>query len=200
MASTSKVSICNTALTMIGADRINSFDEDTSNARACNAIYDQLRKEELISHPWNFATERVQLAQLSSTPAYGFNYEFSLPTDYLRIIAVQYDYAYRVEDFKLRSDQAPFRCEYIKDVEDVSEFSYAFIQLLTARLALELCYPISNSASLTERMEARYLQKRKWATSADSQEGTPRSIYDDSWTGARYSGLSGERYDKNYGI
>ena len=65
---TTKVNICNEALNMIGAKSIQSFDENTENARRCASIYDSSRKALLRMHPWSFAKKRVQLSPITTYP------------------------------------------------------------------------------------------------------------------------------------
>ena len=87
-----EVSICSNALRKLGDDPITSLTEDTERARLCNAFYESSRDSLLRSHPWNFAITRATLAKLSSTPAYGFAYQYALPTDpyCLRVLEMEY--------------------------------------------------------------------------------------------------------------
>ena len=94
-----EVSICANALRRLGDDPITSLTDDTERARLCNAFYTDARDAVLRSHPWNFAITRTSLAKLSDAPAYGFNYQYSLPTDpyCLRVLEMEYsDYIFKV--------------------------------------------------------------------------------------------------------
>ena len=51
MATISDTIICNYALTILGAKRINSLTEDVKNARECNAIYELVRNSVFTDHP-----------------------------------------------------------------------------------------------------------------------------------------------------
>ena len=83
---TTSVSICNEALSMIGAKTIQSFDDNTENARRCAAIYDSSRKALLRMHPWSFAKKRMQLAPVATHPSFGYSHAFPLPSDFVRVI------------------------------------------------------------------------------------------------------------------
>ena len=52
---TTNISICNEALNLCGAKSIQSFDENTENARRCAVLYDSTRKSLLRMHPWSCA-------------------------------------------------------------------------------------------------------------------------------------------------
>ena len=84
-----KVNIFNFALQDLGAASISVPDENTTEARECNLRYDSIRRMILNLHPWNFATKRAQLAQLSEAPVFEFDKQYQLPTDFIRMVATE---------------------------------------------------------------------------------------------------------------
>lgn len=62
---TSRVDICNEALSLIGSESITSFEEKTSTARRMKRLYDTSRKALLRLHSFNFATKRIRLSPLT---------------------------------------------------------------------------------------------------------------------------------------
>jgi hypothetical protein len=94
-----EVSICANALRRLGDDPITSLTDDTERARLCNAFYTDARDAVLRSHPFNFSITRTTLAQLSDTPAYGYDYQYALPTDpyCLRVLEMEFkDYEFKI--------------------------------------------------------------------------------------------------------
>ena len=83
---TSDVEIANRTLDKLGAENIVTLDEDSENARTINRMYTSVLYSMLRSHTWNCAKKRVQLAPLSTTPAFDYDYQFQLPADCLRPI------------------------------------------------------------------------------------------------------------------
>ena len=81
-----EVDICNIALTNLGEPKVVSLTENSERARLCNLRYPDVRDAVLRSHPWNCAMKRAQLTRTTSTPAFGYLYEYSLPADLLRVI------------------------------------------------------------------------------------------------------------------
>lgn len=60
--------IANAALVLIGARRITTFGETTSEeSRIINAVYDDVRDEVLQEHPWGFAQKRATLVDMTRT-------------------------------------------------------------------------------------------------------------------------------------
>ena len=83
----SETDIANVALRLVGGTRITSLTQATPNANAVNDIYSQIR-DDMLEYPWNFATQRVELAQVSTTPAFGFDFAYALPADWAYTISV----------------------------------------------------------------------------------------------------------------
>jgi hypothetical protein len=188
-----EVSICSNALRRLGDNPITSLTDDTERARLCNSFYADARDAVLRLHPWNFAITRTSLAQLSDTPSYGFAYQYSLPTNpyCLRVIAMEYeDYIFKVENYStqgrvLLTDQSSAKILYVAKITDTTQFDALFVDVLTAKLALDLCYPITNSVSLQDKMQKLYQLKLSDARSIDGQEGFIDDLVSDTFTDFR---------------
>ena len=84
----SEVSICNQALSLVGAKSITSLDDDVNEAKLCKLNYAPVRDAVLAEHDWTFATRWETLAA-SANPAPGeFTNEFPLPSDVLAVLFV----------------------------------------------------------------------------------------------------------------
>ena len=62
-----KIQICNQGLRLLGVTRIvqaDLTDETNEQARILNDVYDMIRDEILVAHPWNFAIKRATLTEL----------------------------------------------------------------------------------------------------------------------------------------
>jgi len=185
----SNVSICNNALIKLGQDVIISLTEDSKAARLCNQIYESTRDAVFRAHPWNALIKRVELAQLTTTPAYKFEYEYQLPTDCLRVLStdkVEYETeVFKVEGRKLLSDDTAVSILYVAKVTDPNEYDILLQETIAARLAAELSVAMTDSNSLTQTMWTVYKDKLREARSTDGQEGTPDRIEADTYLNAR---------------
>ena len=181
----SLVSIWNLALVPLGAERVMDPLEDTESARKCNAVWEQIRDDEMSSHPWNFATTRIQLALSTTTPTYDYSYAHQLPSDALRILELEGLEDYKVEGDKVLSNQSIVKCRYIKLITDPLSYSSQFVSLVAARLQFELAYSLTDSSTAMERLFAVYEKKKKIAKAVDAQEGTPVNAIGDRWIDAR---------------
>jgi hypothetical protein len=188
-----EVSICSNALRKLGDSPIASLTEDTERARLCNALYEPARDSLLRSHAWNFAITRASLAQISSTPAFEYSYQYALPTDpfCLRVLKMEFDdYEFKIENLAgqgrvLLTNEGTANIIYIARITDPKLFDSIFVDTLIAKLASEMAYPVTNSAALQKEMERVYKLKLTEARSIDSTEGFTDDIISDTFTDFR---------------
>jgi hypothetical protein len=185
----SVISICNLALQKLGAQRIVSFEDATKNAHLCEGFYDQAVDETLRSHPWNCAICRKELAAEEEAPAFGWTYQYVLPSSpyCLRVLQMDYlDYEFVIEGRMLLTDQGTCKILYVKRVVDPNEFDALLVEAIAARLATKLAYPVTQSLSLEDKMGKNFRLILSEARSVDAQEGTPQTIDTSHLLDSRY--------------
>ena len=191
----SQVDIANRALTKLGEARITSMDDNTKHARCINSMWDVVRDAELRAHVWRFALTRSSLAALADVPAFGYNVQYQLPSDCLRLIEVaefsvnnlndyitQNDALYTVEGNKILTDlTAPLNIRYLKQETDTAQYTIDFVEALACRLAAECAEALTNSMEQRKMAWQEYKQAISIAVKTNSLELPSRSIHDDSW-------------------
>lgn len=188
---TSEVSICNLALQKLGAARITSLTEDSPNARAMNACYEAMRDRELRAHRWAFAITRVQLAADSTSPDFGAEYSYTLPSDFLRLLepddAANYNTLdWRIEGRKILTDfTAPLEVRYVKKMVDPTFFDALFVDVLACRLAIQTCEAITQSNSKKADIKVEYRDTVSEARRANAIEAVSAEPPVDTWDTAR---------------
>lgn len=182
----SVVGICNRALSKLGAIRITSLEDESKEARACSAAYEDVRDAVLRDHPWNCATVRASLAKLAAAPDWGFANQYQWPADCLGIHEVDTTLAWKVEGRRILTDAgAPLRIRYAQAVTDPNQFDAAFREALAARLATEMAEELTQSRTVDEKLARRLARQYARAKIVDGQEGTPDTLPEDSWIEAR---------------
>lgn len=183
-----ETSICNSALIKVGAQRIVSLNDNNEQARLVKEQYEKHRDELLYSHPWNFATDRVELAAVVAEPVYEFGQKFQLPADVLRVYGsdLPQDDRWKVEGRFLLANTAVIKIKYIKKVTDTSKYSPAFAEALATKIAADISYSLTQNASLKTQLMQEYLIKLREARSFDGQESQGDRVYADSWLNARF--------------
>jgi hypothetical protein len=154
----SEIDICNLALGHLGDNAtVASLDppEGSAQAEHCARFYPIARDTLLQSHGWNFATRRIQLAQLGIAPT-GWYFAYARPTDALDVFDIQFpdtqDYGRPTQAFICESDSLGNEviytnvqnaiCRYVARVDDTTRFSPLFVTALTWHLAGMLAGPI----------------------------------------------------------
>ena len=168
----SVVQICNSALNQLGASSITALTDDSKNARLCNERYTTIRDAVFRAHPWNCLIKRVQLAQDSDTPAWGFDYQYTLPADCLRILGIKdYNADYKVEGRKLLISESEVYLIYLAQITDVNELDVLLRETISAHLAQDIAYAITANLQVANLMAEKYQAKLSEARHADSSEG-----------------------------
>ena len=179
------VSISNLALSYLGHNTITSMDQGTEAARKCKLMLQPAIDATLRSYNWNCATERTALALAGAMPSFGFSFKYVLPNDCLRVIRMEeIQYIFKVEGRYLLTDESPANILYIKRIL-LGEMDTLLTQAIAARLAMDLAFPLTNSASLQEAMAKLYQFKIDEATSIDAEEGTPDDVETTTWLDSR---------------
>ena len=168
----SVVQICNSALNQLGAASITALTDNSKNARLCNERYNTVRDSVFRSHPWNSLIKRIQLAQNTSTPVYGFSYQFNLPSDCLRVLTIDaYNSDFKVEGRKILCNESSIKLVYVSQVTDPNEMDVLLRETIAAALAADIAYAITANLQVTKLMQERYEFKISEARHADASEG-----------------------------
>lgn len=186
------VDIANVALTKIGASPITSFLDGNASANTVEAVYDAKRDELLREHPWNFATKRAKLAQLSEAPALEFDHAYQLPDDWLRTVAVYdnddargYPPPYKEEGRQILASVDALWLRYVARITDTNAMTADFREALACKLAAEMAVRLANSNTLAELMQQRYERALRVARSTDSLGDRPDRRPHGSWVAQR---------------
>lgn len=192
----SQVDICNRALIKVGAGQITSITDNTKAARILSSLWDTVRKSELQKRFWNFALQRTTLPALADTPAWGFGYQYQLPTDFLKLQQINDlfiapgmadyrssdDSAWAIEGQSILTDfGAPLKIRYVRDITDTGLFDPLFVEAMACKLAVEACYAINQSRDGVRQAQDDYKMAVKEAALSNAIAKPPQGLLDDSW-------------------
>lgn len=174
---TSAAALCARALITLGARPISSLEETGAEAEVCRRLYPGLRDGLLSAHPWSFATAQARLPRLAAPPNADFTHAFQLPADFLRALSAGHGtrgrgLAYRLAGRQLHADSPDALLTYIRRPHE-SDFPPFFDQILVARVAAELCLPLTESTSRAEALARLADDAFERARRLDSQQETP---------------------------
>lgn len=189
----SELDICNRAMQRLGADKINALDPPSNkNARSLAFGYPLIRDAELQRHPWSFARARVQLATLATAPTFGWDYQYDVPADFIRVCTIgEYDdpeTEWEIEARKLLVNvDGPLDFVYFKRVTDTTLFDPLFVEALGARLAYEFCEEITQSNTKKAEALDAYREIIAEAKKSNAIQRPPQRRRESSWETARLS-------------
>lgn len=193
MTINSSTDICNLALDLLSVENIEDI-ENPSNAteEILNRWYVQSRKKLLREHPWNFAVKRIILAADTQDPAFAYEAQFSVPSDFVRLCYISTDltvdeeyilpqHAFQFENNKILlteyyGDATSVRLVYVADVTTVSQYDPMFIDLLAHEIALSVAYKLTESNTNIDRINALKSERSRMAKAIDGQERPPQKI------------------------
>lgn len=165
----SDLSICNSSLLMANANTINSFDDSTREALMCNQLYETTRDTQLSKHPWSFSIFQEKLAKTTNTPLFDYDYEYQLPTGYIRILKTDnLGNDYRILKDKLLSNQTEVELLYQKNPGE--EFFPAYFErLVELKMAELLSLSLVQDEAMAQAFQRSYLLAMREARGIDSQ-------------------------------
>jgi len=207
------VGICNRALQIVGANRILALTDNSREARSCNNAYDPVRLALLRRYTWGFAKTRAVLAPDTTTPSFGYQYQFSLPSDCLRVLLPNdntLDWAiegrkiltnggtdstaiagsnltYVAGSSSISSTGAQtLYLRYIANVTDPNVFDPMFAEAFALKMAVEMCDELTQSNQKKSVLMGEFRDYLSECKLTDSLETVPDAAPVDRWISARY--------------
>lgn len=182
-----------------------SETDNNAASRAIEAVYDGVLLALLRDYRWSFAIKRAKLAALSDAPEFGYQYQYDLPSDCLRVDMVSNEaYGdwqhhgnghrgyrlqtpnYQIEGRRILTDiEAPLLLRYGSNVEDPSLYDSSFTDTMACALAVELAEILTQATTKKQsaQQDLEVALRRARQTSAIER---PRIIQQDtSWFTAR---------------
>ena len=189
----SVIEICNSALNLLGASTISALTDDSKNARLCNQRYSPVRNRVFRSHAWNCLHKRVQLAQNSTAPVVEYSYAYALPSDCLRVLKIHNGTTdsiasaldYKLEGRNIVSDEGTIYLIYIALDTDPNNYDTYLRESISHQLAADLCYAITNNATLANQYMTRADERLREARFIDATENSLGTIESSEFTDAR---------------
>lgn len=186
------VAIANRAAMAVGtAARLTAPTDDTVLGRSVQAVWDLERRAALRDAGWNFAIKRAVLPKLTAAPVFGYDSQFQLPADCLKLIEVYGAdrLRYQIEGRQILADQAgALEIRYLRDVTEPAEFDSLFAHSFALRIAAAIGNKIAGSAFSRDATWREYLLSLSDAKMADAVENPPIGHEESEWVTSRFEG------------
>lgn len=185
-----EIEIVNMGLQACAARRITDLDEDSIEADEVNTCWNTIREATLRMHSWNSIATTAELTDTGETPVGGrWDKKYALPADCLHVydVVTDDDDPWKVKGRYLFTDlAAPLSIEYAKRDVPMSEYDPLLVEVMSLRLAIQVCEPITQSTSKRKELEARLERLMQTAAVADGRESSNDEFQEDPWILARY--------------
>ncbi|MBX3480004.1 MAG: hypothetical protein KF842_06365 [Caulobacter sp.] len=191
----SRTAIGNAALGKLGQGAVLSFDDPDDRARWLKSRFDDIRDLCLRANRWHFAMARARLSAEATAPAFGYQRQFPMPADCLRLAevgGVAFDPdsgspVYALEGGRILTDAAaPLDIRYVRRVEDVAGWDPLFAEAVACRLAAELAEKLTQSSTKREAALRDYQLSLREAFRVNAIEAAPETTIDGAWLSARF--------------
>lgn len=166
------IEICNTALGLIGADEINSFQDKTRESRLCNNLYPRISRSRMEMYPWRFTMKRIILSPITGEedPLSEFGSVFQLPSDRLRSVHKPYSTLdYRVVGDKLMADGDYFNMEYQRRAPE-EIWTESFRHMMELEMAAILSVGLFEDEKKADKYLGLIAKQARIAKTVDSQQ------------------------------
>lgn len=167
---TSSVDVINNALILLGANIITSLDEGSNESTIAGKLWDDVRRGCLRIHPWNFALKEIELPAVTGGSDFKHNFQYNLPADFIRLITVYDDSAYKLKGKSIYTNKDTCKIRYIYDNVDTTSWDASFSNAVAYKMAAELAYPITKSTSLMDAMTNMFIRFTSEARVIDGSE------------------------------
>jgi len=194
------VKIGNMALSNCGiSSTIESFDENSIEAKQIKLWYDFARMQALAALDWNFARKRLTLTtDVDAAPTAEWNFRYQYPVDCLALRRL-------VNPVSKSADAVPFTVEtnvgataktilsdldsatavYTFDLTDTGLFSSVFVNALSFLLAHQIAFALTGKRSVQTDNMQKYFATLRFAASFNKMETIEPAPRETEWIRGR---------------
>lgn len=194
----SQIEIANQALSLLGVSGIESFDEESEQARQISLFYNTTLQEVLREGCWKFPKKTVQLALVEEKSKL-WRYMYAYPSDCLkalRVICPQTRDTYGLDKFDVSLSQDNVRLlgcdvdqallQYIANITDTSLFTPDFTECLVFKLAAKISHSATGNPNYASDFLQKYVVTVSNAVKVAANEGHDKPKEENDYVSARY--------------
>lgn len=177
------ITICNLAMDHLEEKPITDLSARDAASTRCARNYPLARDFVTGDFAWTCAVRRRTLTAVSDVPPFGWQRQFTIPVDCLRVLPLTdtgmrdgRPVPYEVEGrIILTNAQAPLKVRYIRQLTNAAEIDDQLAMAISLYLGFLLAKPVTGSDSKRQEMLALYERFKRDARMVDSK----RSQLDD---------------------
>lgn len=173
------IGLCNIALNRLGASSIASLTEESQAARFCYNLLPAAIKHVLGEFDFSCCRKRVTLEPDVDPPGFGYAYQYTLPSDFIRVIAIEPG-EYVLDVGKLFSNAEQLYLLYIFDPQEPLLLSPWVRDAITKTLTFYLAPPLNKEVKIVAAEYQAAIEKAKNIEIEQSYDDQPAGWYDEA--------------------
>ncbi len=192
----SKVDIYNNALLKVSKKLVSTTDDGSFEEKICSQLFPQALQRTLGCHNWSSTIRRAELNRIIGTPSFGYQYQYQLPNDCVKVVRAykstlkdDFDFYWVTEGRLLLSDTEVVYIKYVREPQNTDQLNTHITDVLIWNLALGLCYPFTGDdnreRALRQEFETVILPRAK---ANDAMESREVEFEESPWIESLYGG------------
>ncbi|NIR92162.1 MAG: hypothetical protein GWO08_00350 [Gammaproteobacteria bacterium] len=173
----SKLSLINNALILIGDRPLTSLTDGTRAQIAATNLYDNVVENELSKHRWGFARKKIEISKDVAAPV-GDEWQttYTLPADMITLIKLEPLIKYQILGDKVYCNYSgTLYAEYIHKPSE-GDWPPYFCKMVEYALGMDFAPSIRDSATSMDLLAGQYQNASRMARYTDSQQHPQSSI------------------------
>lgn len=162
----SETEVANLALGHVGAPAIMDIDDrDNKSAREVTRVFDESARAVGAMANWNCLRTRAVAAQLSTGPIFGWQFQYQLPSDYLKLVSINdldadvFDDYWDVEQLRLLTDADAANIRYVAHIKDVRKWSPGYTDCVALYMAQRFSTAIRQDRTKTAELKQEFYDR-----------------------------------------
>lgn len=169
------LSVSNEALALCNKEQIQSFKEGSQQSLQCSTLLPAIISRVLFERDWKCARKRSKIAPDLDMPSFGYEFQYSLPNDFLRVVDINAE-DWSLEGDKILSDEKPLEIIYIAFPSSPSSLNAELRSAIVYYLASEIGLTLTSDSSIVSTYRSlaeSELQRAKLNESAGEKDLLP---------------------------
>lgn len=147
--------LCNNALVRLNRQQMQTFQEGSTAANACNQALPMAVSHILSQSDWKSARKRAIIAPQAETPAFGFAYKHRIPNDFVRLVELPECDSWAREGAYFLSDSTPLKMIYIAYPDNPGELDPLLQEAIACSLTAQLAMALISDATVVNAWQSK---------------------------------------------
>lgn len=147
--------LCNAALVRLNKQQMQSLDEGTTTANACNAALPLAVSSVLAQNDWKSARKRALIAPFAVGPDFGYSNRFRIPNDFVRIVSVENTDEWEREGAYILSNANALQMIYIAYPEFPGQLDPLLQEAIACALTAELAMTLISDSTIVSAWQSK---------------------------------------------